>query len=114
MNENINRKVFDLAGYEIGAGSLSIIAGPCSLENLDMALGVAQEMKEICAARGLLYVFKASFVKTRYVPDVYRSAASPFTIRSQPSPSGSRQSSVICVKFLPRVRVCKSEHPQNI
>ncbi|MBQ8693649.1 MAG: 3-deoxy-8-phosphooctulonate synthase [Synergistaceae bacterium] len=63
MNENINRKIFDLAGYEIGAGALSVIAGPCSLENLDMALGVAQEMKEICAARGLLYVFKASFDK---------------------------------------------------
>lgn len=49
--------------YCIGDGGLSIIAGPCSLESLELGLNIASELKKICEARNLLYVFKASFDK---------------------------------------------------
>ena len=47
----------------IGDGSLAVVAGPCSLENLDLGLRVARYMKRICDERNLLYIFKASFDK---------------------------------------------------
>lgn len=53
-------------------GGLFIIAGPCVIEDLDLCLGVARRMKEICAALALPYVFKASFDKAN------RSSASSF------------------------------------
>ncbi|MBQ4419397.1 MAG: 3-deoxy-8-phosphooctulonate synthase [Synergistaceae bacterium] len=56
-------KTYKLDNYVIGNGSLSVIAGPCSLENFDLAFNIASEMKKICEERGLLYVFKASFDK---------------------------------------------------
>ncbi|MEM1164276.1 MAG: 3-deoxy-8-phosphooctulonate synthase, partial [Pseudomonadota bacterium] len=42
---------------------LTVIAGPCQLETLEHALGIAREMKDICAAAGVSYIFKASFDK---------------------------------------------------
>jgi 2-dehydro-3-deoxyphosphooctonate aldolase (KDO 8-P synthase) len=42
---------------------LVVIAGPCQLESLDHALGIAQVMADACAAAGLGYVFKASYDK---------------------------------------------------
>jgi 2-dehydro-3-deoxyphosphooctonate aldolase (KDO 8-P synthase) len=42
---------------------LVLIAGPCQLEGLDHALGIAETMAETCAREGLGYVFKASFDK---------------------------------------------------
>lgn len=42
---------------------LTIIAGPCQLESSDHAQMIAGKMKEICAAAGAQYVFKASFDK---------------------------------------------------
>jgi 2-dehydro-3-deoxyphosphooctonate aldolase (KDO 8-P synthase) len=42
---------------------LAIIAGPCQLESLDHALMIATAMRDACAARGLGYVFKASYDK---------------------------------------------------
>ena len=47
----------------IGDGSLAVVAGPCSLESLDLGLRVARYMKRICEERNLLYIFKASFDK---------------------------------------------------
>ena len=47
----------------IGDGSLAFIAGPCSLESLELGLRVAKFMKRLCDERGLLYIFKASFDK---------------------------------------------------
>ena len=52
-----------LDGKFIGDGSLAVIAGPCSLESLDLGLRVAKFMKRLCEERGLLYIFKASFDK---------------------------------------------------
>lgn len=42
---------------------LTIIAGPCQLEGQDHALHIASEMADICADKGVGYVFKASFDK---------------------------------------------------
>ena len=56
-------KKYYLDGKFIGDGSLAVIAGPCSLESLDLGLRVAKFMKRLCEERGLLYIFKASFDK---------------------------------------------------
>ncbi|MCR4817911.1 MAG: 3-deoxy-8-phosphooctulonate synthase [Fretibacterium sp.] len=42
---------------------MTVMAGPCSLESLELGLEVARTMKALCAERGLPYVFKASFDK---------------------------------------------------
>ena len=48
----------------IGRGQpLAIIAGPCTLESLDLGLGVGRAMKSICDELGLPFIFKASFDK---------------------------------------------------
>jgi len=40
-----------------------IIAGPCVLEDLDIALTIASFVKELCQKHGFSYIFKASFDK---------------------------------------------------
>ena len=56
-------KHYELNGKTIGTGSLAVIAGPCSLESLELGLRVARYMKHLCDEKGLLYIFKASFDK---------------------------------------------------
>ena len=46
-----------------GGQSLSVIAGPCVLENYDLASQIAETVKSICAELNFGYVFKASFDK---------------------------------------------------
>ena len=48
---------------EAGGARLLVIAGPCVVESAEMCLEVAEHMKGACAARGLPYVFKASYRK---------------------------------------------------
>ena len=43
--------------------SFGLISGPCQAESTDHAVDVAGEMSEICTARGIGFVFKASFDK---------------------------------------------------
>ncbi len=40
---------------------LTLIAGPCVIENERLCLQVAASMKKICARLGVNYIFKASF-----------------------------------------------------
>jgi 2-dehydro-3-deoxyphosphooctonate aldolase (KDO 8-P synthase) len=48
----------------IGKGNpLVLIAGPCVLEEKEMALEVAKELKRICGGLNLPYIFKASYEK---------------------------------------------------
>ena len=54
---------YRIGEHGIGTGSLTVMAGPCSLESLELGLEVARTMKALCAERGLPYVFKASFDK---------------------------------------------------
>ncbi len=50
--------------YAVGDGApLLLLSGPCVIENLELCRCVAAQMSEICASRGLSYVFKASFDK---------------------------------------------------
>jgi 2-dehydro-3-deoxyphosphooctonate aldolase (KDO 8-P synthase) len=51
-------------GYiTIGEGRFVLVAGPCVLESLEMALEVAAEVKNMCDDLGLAYIFKSSFDK---------------------------------------------------
>jgi 2-dehydro-3-deoxyphosphooctonate aldolase (KDO 8-P synthase) len=53
-----------VGNYEVGAGApLLLLAGPCVIESEELCREIAGQMKEICAARGINYVFKASFDK---------------------------------------------------
>lgn len=52
-----------VADFEIGGGALTIIAGPCVLDDEDTALEVAEKMKELTGGLGMNYVFKSSFEK---------------------------------------------------
>jgi 2-dehydro-3-deoxyphosphooctonate aldolase (KDO 8-P synthase) len=57
-------RVCTVGSAAIGQGKpLTIIAGPCVLESLDLGLTVGRELKAICGKLGLSYVFKASFDK---------------------------------------------------
>lgn len=48
----------------IGQGrALTIIAGPCTLESLELGLTIGEQLRDACAAAGLGFVFKASFDK---------------------------------------------------
>ena len=51
------------AGFTIGDGRLTLMAGPCSLESLELGLEIARTMKKLCAERDVNYIFKASFDK---------------------------------------------------
>lgn len=47
-----------------GAGNpLTIIAGPCVIESLDLCREIAAQVQAICRELGLPYIFKASFDK---------------------------------------------------
>lgn len=59
----MSTRKYYLDGKFIGDGSLAVVAGPCSLENQEIALRVARAMKRLCEERNLLYIFKASFDK---------------------------------------------------
>jgi 2-dehydro-3-deoxyphosphooctonate aldolase (KDO 8-P synthase) len=56
-----NARVGDIA---IGHGRpLALIAGPCALESLDLALHVAEAVRDLCLNLGVPYVFKSSYLK---------------------------------------------------
>ncbi len=52
-----------IGGVEFGGENLSIIAGPCMAESLDLCLQIAETVKSICQKLEIGYVFKASFDK---------------------------------------------------
>lgn len=46
-----------------GAGSLVLIAGPCAIEDEDLTLRIAEELKNITSRLGCQLIFKASYDK---------------------------------------------------
>ncbi|MCF7934978.1 MAG: 3-deoxy-8-phosphooctulonate synthase [Synergistales bacterium] len=52
-----------VGGLAVGADRLTVIAGPCAFESLEMGLEVARKAKETCRRLGMQYIFKASFDK---------------------------------------------------
>jgi 2-dehydro-3-deoxyphosphooctonate aldolase (KDO 8-P synthase) len=57
-------KTINIPGYfEINNERLTLIGGPCSIENEEMCLQVAETVKPICDEFGINYIFKGSFDK---------------------------------------------------
>jgi len=53
-----------LCGFEIGLRQpLFLIAGPCVIESRELAINVAGQLKDICAALGMPFIFKSSYDK---------------------------------------------------
>jgi len=53
-----------IAGVKIGKNNPPLImAGPCVIESADLAFRTAQELKAICDAAGLPFIFKSSYDK---------------------------------------------------
>ena len=53
-----------LCGFEVGLERpLFLIAGPCAIESRQLALDTAGQLKEICAAVGVPFIYKSSFDK---------------------------------------------------
>jgi 2-dehydro-3-deoxyphosphooctonate aldolase (KDO 8-P synthase) len=57
-------RVCTVGRVEIGPGRpLTIIAGPCVLESLELGLEVGRKLADACEKLGLTYIFKASYDK---------------------------------------------------
>ena len=53
-----------LCGFEVGLDKpFFLIAGPCVIESRQLALDTAGELKEICTAVGVPFIYKSSFDK---------------------------------------------------
>ncbi len=53
----------NLRDFEIGGDKLTILAGPCVIENQDVLNTTAEKLKEITQKLGINYIFKSSFDK---------------------------------------------------
>ena len=47
----------------VGGGPLALLAGPCVIEDEDRTLRTAEALRDVCAERGVPFVFKSSFDK---------------------------------------------------
>ncbi|HMS44008.1 MAG TPA: 3-deoxy-8-phosphooctulonate synthase [Pyrinomonadaceae bacterium] len=54
---------FNVENVTFGGGNLTFILGPCVVESSQHALFMAQEIKDICNAVGVEFVYKSSFDK---------------------------------------------------
>jgi len=58
------KDIVRIGNYTVGDGkSFTLLAGPCVIESRELCLEIAGILKEVCAKRGINYVFKASFDK---------------------------------------------------
>lgn len=54
----------NLCGFEVGLDKpLFLIAGPCVVESRQLAMDTAGELKAVCGALGIPFIFKASYDK---------------------------------------------------
>lgn len=60
MNE---LKKVKLNSFEIGGDVLTILAGPCAMENKDVLFSTAEALKKVTQKLGINYVFKCSYDK---------------------------------------------------
>lgn len=68
-----NIKKIKLRNFEIGGDKLSILAGPCVIENYEVLARTAEGLKEIAQKLDINFVFKSSFDKAnRSSLDNYR------------------------------------------
>ena len=52
-----------LKDFEIGKDKLTILAGPCAIESMEVLRTTAEGLKKVCEELGINYVFKSSFDK---------------------------------------------------
>lgn len=52
-----------LNNFEIGGSKLTILAGPCAIESMDILKQTAEGLKKVCEKLDINYVFKSSFDK---------------------------------------------------
>ena len=55
--------VLKLKDFEIGNNKLTILAGPCAAESMDILRKTAEGLKRACEKLNINYVFKSSFDK---------------------------------------------------
>ena len=55
--------VLRLKNFEIGGDKLTVLAGPCAIESLDVMRKTAEGLKQVCEKLGINYVFKSSYDK---------------------------------------------------
>ena len=48
-----------LNNFEIGSNKLTILAGPCAIESMDILKQTAETLKQVCAELDINYVFKS-------------------------------------------------------
>lgn len=66
-------KTVKLRNFEIGANTMTILAGPCAIESKDVLFQTAEAMKKLTQELGINYVFKSSYDKAnRSSLDSYR------------------------------------------
>ena len=58
-----NIKTVKLNDFEIGGDKLTILAGPCVIESMEILDETARVLKEVTQELGINYVFKSSFDK---------------------------------------------------
>ena len=63
MNTQPDRPITRVGDRTLGGGTPFLLAGPCVLESLELALSIAEELQETCASMDVPLVFKASFDK---------------------------------------------------
>ncbi len=56
-------KQIKIGNFTLGGERLTLIAGPCALESLELGLEVGREAKQLCEKLGINYIFKASYDK---------------------------------------------------
>ncbi len=56
-------KQINIGKFAVGGDRLTLIAGPCALESLELGLGIGRKVKELCEQFGMNYIFKASYDK---------------------------------------------------
>ena len=55
--------ILKLKNFEIGGNKLTILAGPCAAESIDILRKTAEGLKNVCNELDINYVFKSSFDK---------------------------------------------------
>ena len=63
MNTQPQRPTINVGDRTLGGGTMFALAGPCVLESLELAIAIADEVKDICSTLDIPLVFKASFDK---------------------------------------------------
>ena len=58
-----NKKIIKLNNFEIGSDKLTILAGPCVAESIEILDETAKGLKEITRKLGINFIFKSSFDK---------------------------------------------------